>query len=63
MTENISYLDYCIAGDVVSGLEICAVRVVYFQLVDSVGKVEKAHSDRNESNAWEKGGTSKFSIV
>jgi hypothetical protein len=49
--ENTSYLDYCIAGDVVSGLEICAVRVVYFQLVDSVGKVEKAHSDRNESNA------------
>jgi hypothetical protein len=47
----ISYLDYCIARDVVSGLEICAVGVVYFQLVDSVGKVEKAHSDRDESNA------------
>jgi hypothetical protein len=31
--------------------------------VDSVGKVEKAHSDRNESNAWEKGGTSKFNCV
>ncbi len=63
MTENISYLDNCIARDVVSGLEICAVRVVYFQLVDSVGKVEKAHSDRNESNAWEKRGTTIFNFV